>query len=1320
MYRVRSSRALQRLLFLCILIAQSRAGLAQTISNPVLVDFDPSPDHFTLAADGTPVVSEYKMSVYVVGQPTAVKTVSLGKPDLQAEDNKIRLDFMTLMAGFASPGVVYEARVAASGPGGVVSSSSSNQFVYTACPTSLSAPAMTVDANGGNMTVTVATDPGCRWTATSSVIWAGFTTSWNNYGPGTIGLSIAPNNTQTGRTTTMTIAGRPFNVTQAGAACQYLLSGQGFPSPAAGTSAALTVASPVGCPWTATSNDPWIVVTAGATGSGDGGVTIVTILNPTSQPRTGSATVAGKTVTITQDPLVCNYAIGVGSLPVPIGLGVSGAQTYTWSGSTTDVRGLLHGTGDRVMSAWYSGSSLTIDVTIPAGQAQQVAMYLADFDGSGRSEKIEVLDTNGAVLDSRTVADFSGGRHLVWTVQGHVKIQVTRLSGPNAVVSGILLAPATFDASRSGGAASFVKVDDTTKGSWVGVYGATGHSFAADEDVQAMSSTGGAGTLMVTAPTGCPWTATSNAPWLTLTSNASGSGSATVGLSAAANTGSAREATVTVGGKSLILTQLAGTPACPLTLTPTGLNPPQAGGTGSVAVATSSCNWTASSDAAWLTVTSGGSGSGAGTVSFSVAPNPTPAPRTATLTVGGQNLVVAQPGINCGFSLASTSRLLGSAASTGSVALTAAAGCAWTASSSAAWLTLTSPASASGSGTVTFAVAANTGSMARTGILTIAGQTFTVTQDVGPCNYTIGTPNLPVPAKVTIGGAMTYVWADTTGDPRALQRAMADRVMAAWYGGTITIDVQIAVGQAQQVAVYAADYDPWGRQQTFEVRDENGALLDTRTIADFAGGQYVVWTMRGHATIRVTATAGPNAVVSGVFLAPASAAGLPSGSSTAAAFSTIDTTTQGGWKGKYGANGYTLAADETTNWVTANGGPGTVSVTAPNTCAWTATSDAPWVTFTTANGSGSGTAAFDIAPATSTSDRTATLTIAGQTFTLTQVALSATPCTFTLSATAQSAPASGMSGTITVTSSGGCAWTAASNAAWLTVTSGASGTGTGTVGITAAPNTTGSPRVGTVTIAGQTLTITQAVPPCSYVISTTAQSVTAAAGTGAVTVTAASGCAWTATSSAAWLTVTAGATGTGTGAVSYSIAANTTPTARTATLTIAGQTVTVTQAGVPCTYTLSATVQSFAAAAATGSVAVTAPAGCAWTAASSASWLTVTAGASGAGNGAVTYSAAANTSTAARSATLTIAGQTVTVNQAGVPCTLHPLDDGTVVPRGLRDRVGVGDGAPGCSVDRRKQRELVDGDVGREWQRQWQRRLQRRRECRRPQPVRRR
>jgi len=64
--------------------------------------------------------------------------------------------------------------------------------------------------------------------------------------------------------------------------------------------------------------------------------------------------------------------------------------------------------------------------------------------------------------------------------------------------------------------------------------------------------------------------------------------------------------------------------------------------------------------------------------------------------------------------------------------------------------------------------------------------------------------------------------------------------------------------------------------------------------------------------------------------------------------------------------------------------------------------------------------------------------------------------------------------TVTVTIGDGCPWTAVSNAAWIAITGGATGTGDGTVTYSITENRyPNQPRTGTMTIAGETCTITQ-------------------------------------------------------------------------------------------------------------------------------------------------------------------------------------------------------------------------------------------------------
>ncbi|HEY2933346.1 MAG TPA: BACON domain-containing protein [Acidobacteriota bacterium] len=100
--------------------------------------------------------------------------------------------------------------------------------------------------------------------------------------------------------------------------------------------------------------------------------------------------------------------------------------------------------------------------------------------------------------------------------------------------------------------------------------------------------------------------------------------------------------------------------------------------------------------------------------------------------------------------------------------------------------------------------------------------------------------------------------------------------------------------------------------------------------------------------------------------------------------------------------------------------------------------------------------------------------ISKSTFTATPAAVN---CTFTIAPTTQALPAAGGDGSIAVTASdSSCTWTASSNASFITISSGATGTGNGTVNFSVAANTTDSVRTGTLTVAGQTFTVTQAAP----------------------------------------------------------------------------------------------------------------------------------------------------------------------------------------------------------------------------------------------------
>ena len=119
----------------------------------------------------------------------------------------------------------------------------------------------------------------------------------------------------------------------------------------------------------------------------------------------------------------------------------SGQTSYTWASATSDVRGLLiPGSSSRIAACWYSSNSFTIDVNLTDGQMHPVSFYALDWSSQGRSEQIQVLNgSSGAVSNTQTISNFSGGEYLTWNVSGHVQFQVTRLVANNAVVSGLFI-----------------------------------------------------------------------------------------------------------------------------------------------------------------------------------------------------------------------------------------------------------------------------------------------------------------------------------------------------------------------------------------------------------------------------------------------------------------------------------------------------------------------------------------------------------------------------------------------------------------------------------------------------------------------------------------------------------------------------------------------------------------------------------------------------------------------------------------------------------------------------------------------------------------
>ena len=127
------------------------------------------------------------------------------------------------------------------------------------------------------------------------------------------------------------------------------------------------------------------------------------------------------------------------SIPSYASFAVQNQSNWTWAASTTDVRALQNGANTgRIAATWYNTGTFTFDVNLRDGNLHRFALYALDWNSAARAETIQILDANtSAVLDTRSISSFSNGMYLVWNISGHVKINVTRTGGSNAVVSGV-------------------------------------------------------------------------------------------------------------------------------------------------------------------------------------------------------------------------------------------------------------------------------------------------------------------------------------------------------------------------------------------------------------------------------------------------------------------------------------------------------------------------------------------------------------------------------------------------------------------------------------------------------------------------------------------------------------------------------------------------------------------------------------------------------------------------------------------------------------------------------------------------------------------
>lgn len=153
------------------------------------------------------------------------------------------------------------------------------------------------------------------------------------------------------------------------------------------------------------------------------------------------------------------------------------------------------------------------------------------------------------------------------------------------------------------------------------------------------------------------------------------------------------------------------------------------------------------------------------------------------------------------------------------------------------------------------------------------------------------------------------------------------------------------------------------------------------------------------------------------------------------------------------------------------GGRGSLTIRAERDCGWTVAPQATWLSLTgERSGHGDAVLSYTVSSNPRPAARTGDLVVEGTRFQVTQAGA---PCTFTLSRSSESVGAAGGTISFGLDTLDGCSWSASTDASWLTVVRGASGTAGATIDVRVDANT-GAARSGTIRVGTAAFSVTQA------------------------------------------------------------------------------------------------------------------------------------------------------------------------------------------------------------------------------------------------------
>jgi hypothetical protein len=187
------------------------------------------------------------------------------------------------------------------------------------------------------------------------------------------------------------------------AALRIAPTGQAFGE--AGGTGQIAVTSPNGCPpWTAVSGDPWITITAGERGTGNGTVSYAVAANPDALPREGTIDVAGLVFTVDQEP-ASSIQLSIDDVRVTEGEGIA-TFSVSLSGESSEPISVQYNTANG-SAGWadYLPQFFQHLVFAPGETEKPVAVRLWDDDQDEHDETFLVRLSEAA---NAVIADAEG------------------------------------------------------------------------------------------------------------------------------------------------------------------------------------------------------------------------------------------------------------------------------------------------------------------------------------------------------------------------------------------------------------------------------------------------------------------------------------------------------------------------------------------------------------------------------------------------------------------------------------------------------------------------------------------------------------------------------------------------------------------------------------------------------------------------------------------------------------------------------------------------------------------------------------------------